>query len=83
MEQLAKAGPELAVEAGAADLEQEIGATAGPTHLLRFVHAAVDQEVRGSFGERCADPQTGAMAFGIGSMANCGSRDLVEGIGER
>src|SRR5690349_22102206 len=65
MEQLAEAGTEFAVEAGAADLEQEIGAAAGPSHLLRFVHAAVDQEVGGSFGQRCADPQTGAMAFGI------------------
>ena len=56
MEQLAKAGPELAVEAGAADLEQEIGASAGPSHLLGFGHAAVDQEVGGSFRDRRADP---------------------------
>jgi hypothetical protein len=43
-EELAKAETELAVEDGAADLAQEIGATAGPLHLLRFVHAAVDRE---------------------------------------
>ena len=65
MKQLAEAGTELAVEAGATDVEQEIGAAAGPSHLLRFVHAAVDQEVGGAFGEQCADPQTGTMAFGI------------------
>jgi hypothetical protein len=41
-EELAEAETELAVEDGA--LEQEIGATAGPLHLLRFVHAAVDRE---------------------------------------
>jgi hypothetical protein len=50
------AGTELAVEANAANLEQEIGAAAGPSHLLRFVHAAVDQEVGGAFGDRRADP---------------------------
>src|SRR5689334_3795908 len=64
-EELSEGGAELAVEGGAADLEQEIGAAAGPSHLLRFVHAAVDQEVSRTFGERCADPQTGTMAFGI------------------
>jgi hypothetical protein len=61
MEQLA--GTKFAVEAGA--LEQEIGAAAGPSHLLGFVHAAVDQEVGGAFGDRRADPQTGTMAFGM------------------
>ena len=45
MEQLAEAGTEFAVEGGATDLEQEIGAAAGPSHLLGFVHAAIDQEV--------------------------------------
>jgi hypothetical protein len=59
------AGTELAVEGGAADLEQEIGASAGPSHLLGFVHAAIDQEVGGAFGERCADGQTGTMALSI------------------
>jgi hypothetical protein len=65
MEQLAEGGAELAVEGGAPDLEQEIGAAAGPAHLLGFVHAAVDQEVCRTFGDRRADPQTGTMAFGI------------------
>jgi hypothetical protein len=49
LEQLSEAAPKFAVEASAADLEQEIGAPAGPPHLLRFVHASVDQEVGGSF----------------------------------
>src|SRR3954447_19367899 len=62
-EELSEGGAELAVEGGA--LEQEIGAAAGPSHLLRFGHAAVDQEVGSAFGDRRADPQTGPMAFGI------------------
>ena len=65
MEQLAEAGIEFDIEAGAPDLEQEVGAAAGPAHLLRFVHAAVGQEAGRTFSERCADPQTGTMAFGI------------------
>src|SRR5689334_7587379 len=62
--ELSEGGAELAVEGGAPDLEQEIGAAAGPSHLLGFVHAAVDQEVSRTFGDRRADPQTGTMAFG-------------------
>jgi translocation and assembly module TamB len=53
-EELSEGGAKLAVEGGA--LEQEIGAAAGPSHLLRFVHAAVDQEVGGAFRDRSADP---------------------------
>src|SRR3954453_8519 len=64
-EELSEGGAELAVEGGAPDLEQEIGAAAGPSHLLRFVHAAVDQEVGGAFRDRRAGPQTGPMAFGL------------------
>jgi hypothetical protein len=64
-EELTEGGTEFAVEAGTTDLEQEIGAAAGPSHLLGFVHAAVDQEVGRCFGQRGADPQTGTMAFGI------------------
>src|SRR3954467_12589220 len=65
LEQLAESGAELAVDAGAADLEQEIGAAAGPAHLLLLVHAAVDQEVGGAFGDRRADPLPGVMPLGI------------------
>ena len=56
-EELAEAGIELAVEDGAADLEQEVSTAAGPSHLLRLVHALIDQEVRGAFRQGGADPQ--------------------------
>src|SRR3954471_18587339 len=85
MEQLAEAGSELAVEAGATDLKQEIGAAAGPSHLLGFGHAAVDQEVGGAFRDRRADPQTGPMAFGIvdqpGALAGQITVDLAHTAG--
>src|SRR3954453_6808131 len=68
IEELAESGAELAVDDGAADLEQAIGAAAGPAHLLLLVHAAVDQEVGGAFGDRRADPQTGVMPLGTGDQ---------------
>ena len=76
-----KAEPSLPLRA--AQLEQEIGAAAGPSHLLGFVHAAVDQEVGRTFGDRSADPQTGTMAFGIvdqpGALAGQIAVDLAQG----
>ena len=72
------AGTELAIDAGA--LEQKIGAAAGPSHLLGFGHAAVDQEVGGPFRDRRA--QTGAMALGIvdqpGALAGQIAVDLAQ-----
>jgi hypothetical protein len=80
IEQRFEAGSELAVEDSA--LEQEIGAPAGPPHLLRFVHAAVDQEVGGPFRDRRADPQAGTMALGIvdqpGALAGQIAVDLAQ-----
>jgi hypothetical protein len=67
LEQLTEAELAVAVENGAADLEQKISTAAGPSHLLRFVHAVVDQEVGGCFRQRGTDPQTSAMAFGLPS----------------
>src|SRR5690349_21595437 len=75
-------GAELAVDDGAADLEQAIGAAAPPVHLLLFVHAPVDQEVGGAFGDRGADPLTGAMTLGIvdqpGALAGEIAVDLAQ-----
>jgi len=65
LEQVAESGPELAVDDGTTDLEQAIGAAAEPAPLLFLVHAAVDQEVGGAFGDRRADPLTGAMTLGV------------------
>ena len=40
----------------AANLEQEIGTSSGPAHLLRFIHSAVDEKVCGSLSDRRSDP---------------------------
>src|SRR4051812_34011292 len=47
---LPEAGAERAVVDGAGDLEQPIGTAPRPAHLLRFVHATIDQEVGCSLG---------------------------------
>jgi hypothetical protein len=56
---MSKPGTECAIVDCATDLEQQIGAPSRPSHLLRFVHAPVDQEVRRAFGDRRSDPLTG------------------------
>src|SRR5215212_11040618 len=64
-EALPEAGAERAVVDGAADLEQPIGTAPRPAHLLRFVHATIDEEVGRSLGQRRANPQPGPMPFAI------------------
>src|SRR3954452_3118593 len=66
LEALPEAGAERAAERavvdGAADLEQPIGTAPRPAHLLRFVHATIDEEVGCSLGQRRANPQPGPFA---------------------
>src|SRR5690242_12001513 len=83
IEELAEPGAELAVDDGAADLEQEIGAAAGPAHLLLLVHAAVDQEVGGAFGDRGADPLTGAMTLGIVDQPSALAGEIAVDLAQR
>jgi hypothetical protein len=60
-----KPGTECAVVDCATDLEQQIGAPSRPSHLLRFFHAPVDQEVRCALSDRRSDAQAGTESFGI------------------
>src|SRR5215217_9109958 len=64
-EALPEAGAERAVVDGAADLEQPIGTAPRPAHMLRFVHAAIDEEVGCSLGQRRANPQPGPVPFAV------------------
>src|SRR3954471_18679792 len=65
LESLSEAGAERAVIDGAANLKQEIGPSARPAHLLRFVHPAVHQEVGRAFSDCGTDPQTASVPLGI------------------
>src|SRR5215210_1779759 len=65
VETLPEAGAERAVVDGAADLEQPVGATPRPAHLLRFVHATIDEEVGRALGQRRANPQPGPVPFAV------------------
>src|SRR4051812_44318481 len=74
-EALPEAGAERAVVDGAADLEQPIGTAPRPAHLLRFVHATIDEEVGRSLGQRRANPQPGPVSFAVvdqGTVARLG-----------
>src|SRR4051794_15830529 len=64
-EALSEAGAERAVVDGAADLEQPIGTAPRPAHLLRFVHATIDEEVGRSLGQRRTNPQPGPVPFAV------------------
>src|SRR3954466_9954020 len=62
---LPETGAECTVVDGAADLEQPIGTAPRPAHLLRFVHARVDEEIGRALGQRCGNPQPGPVPFAI------------------
>src|SRR6185312_10317101 len=64
-EALPEAGAERAVVDGAADLEQPIGTAPRPAHLLRFVHATIDQKIGRALGQRRANPQPGPVPFAL------------------
>src|SRR6185295_17402274 len=64
-EALPEAGAERAVVNGAADLEQPIGTAPRPAHLLRFVHATIDQKIGRALGQRRANPQPGPVPFAV------------------
>ena len=65
LEALPEAGAERAIVDGAADLEQPIGTAPRPAHLLRFVHATIDEEVGRSLSQRRANPQPGPVPFAV------------------
>ena len=48
IEHTTEPGAEHAVVDRAADLKKQIGASPRPSHLLRFIHSPVDQEIRGA-----------------------------------
>jgi len=58
-------GTERAIVDGATNLQQEIGAASRPSHLLRFIHSAVHQEIGGPFGDSSSNSQSGTMALGV------------------
>src|SRR5215469_18353717 len=65
LESLSEVGAERPIVNGAADLEQEIGSSSRPAHLLGLVHPAVHQEVGRAFGDGGANPQAGPVPLGI------------------
>jgi hypothetical protein len=64
-EPLSKVGTESAIIDSATNLKQQIGATPRPSHLLRFVHPTVHQEIGRPFGDRGANSLSGPMPLGV------------------
>src|SRR5271163_2063700 len=63
IEHTTEPGAEHAVVDRAADLKKQIGASLRPSHLLRFIHSPVYQEIRGAFGNCCPYAQTRTAPF--------------------
>lgn len=62
---MAEPRPECAVVDRTANLQQKVGVTSRPAHLLRLVYASIDQEVGGAFGHRRSHTQSGSVPFGV------------------
>ena len=81
-EPLTEAGTKRPVVNCAADLQHHVGASARPAHLLRFVHPAIDQEIRRAFRHRCPDAHAGTVSSGVvdqpGALATEIFVDLVK-----
>jgi hypothetical protein len=54
-EHISKVGTESAIIDSATNLKEQIGAALRPSHLLRFVHPTVHQEIGRPFGDRGAN----------------------------
>src|SRR5579884_2244948 len=65
LKQVAESRPEHAVVDRTANLEQKIGTSSRPSHLLRLVHAPIDEEVRRTFRNRSSDSQAGAISLRV------------------
>jgi hypothetical protein len=65
LEPLSEVGTERAIVNGAANLQQEIGTSSRPAHLLELVHSPIDQEVRRAFGDESANTQAAAIPLGV------------------
>jgi hypothetical protein len=60
---LSEAGADSTIVDGASDLEQKIGSSSRPAHLLRLAHPAVHQNIGPS--DRGANPQFGTVPFRV------------------
>jgi hypothetical protein len=65
LESLSGARAENTIIDRATNLEQQVGAASRPSHLLTFVHPAIDQEIGRSFGDRGSNSQSGTVPLGV------------------
>src|SRR5208283_2731198 len=65
LKQVAESRAERTVVDRTPNLQQQVGASSRPSHLLRLVHPPVDQEVSGTFSHRRSDAQACTVSFSI------------------
>ena len=85
-EPLAEAGSECAVIDRTSNLQQQVGASSRPAHLLRLVHPPIDQEVRRPFRHGRANSLACTVSFGVvdepGALAVEVAVDLVQCVAQ-
>src|SRR5271166_2855178 len=83
LEFLSESGTERPIVNGAANLQQEIGTSSRPAHLLRLVHAPIDQKVCRPYCDRSANTQTGAIPLGVIDEPDALATEIVVDLVQR
>ncbi|HME22055.1 MAG TPA: hypothetical protein VKI44_12075, partial [Acetobacteraceae bacterium] len=80
LKQLAEPRTERSVEDCAANPEQEIGTSSGPSHLLQLVHAPIDEKICSALGDRSSDAQAGTVSLGVVDEPTALASEIVVGV---
>src|SRR5271166_5847358 len=83
LKQVAESRAERAVVDRTPNLQQQVGASSRPSHLLRLVHPPVDQEVGGAFSHRRSDAQACTVSFGIIDEPSALATEIVIDLAQR
>jgi hypothetical protein len=62
---LAEPRTQRSIVDGRAHLQQQVRTSRGPAHLPRLVHASIDKEIGGAFGDRTPHSLTGTIPPGV------------------
>src|SRR5208282_2480204 len=83
LKQVAESRAERAVVDRTPDLQQQVGASSRPSHLLRLVHPPVDQKVGRAFSQRSSDAQACTVSFGIIDEPSALATEIVIDLAQR
>src|SRR5271165_5133681 len=83
LKQVTESRAERAVVDRTRNLQQQVGASSRPSHLPRFVHPPIDQEVGHTFSHRRSDAQACTVSFGIIDEPSALATEIVIGLVQR